>query len=300
MQLTERTGFTLGELTISLALLGLLVTLLLNTLAAHQKVFRNFRQRVLVSEQLREGQLALATDIRSSAVGTDTLRMLSDSAFELFSMIGTSVTCSVAGQVISLVPEELSSGIVLTSLPFPPDTGDLLTAYAKPDSIIGVRRWVLFRVSAVTTAAASSACPATTGFTRAEDQTRPAFRISVIGSTADLSVGAPVRILRRGRYSLYRSSEGQWFLGYKRCNAIGNSCSTVQPVSGPYLPYSAATGGGLRFRYLDTVGSPVPSTRPLDVASIEITIRSEVNASGQVAGRMVDSAIFVVTPRNLH
>lgn len=300
MQLTERNGFTLAELTISLALLGLLITLLLNTLAAHQKVFRNFRERVIVSERLREGKLALATDIRSSAVGADTLRLLSDSAFELFSMIGSAVACTVSEQVIGLVPEELSSGIVLTSLPFPPDTGDLLTAYAKPDSITGARRWVRYRISAVTTAAASSACPAATGFTNPDDGLKPTFSISVIGSTADLSPGAPARFLRRGRYSLYRSSESEWYLGYKRCNAVGSSCSTVQPVAGPYLAYSAATGGGVRFRYLDSYGTPVLSNHPLDVASIEITIRSEVNASGRVMGRTIDSAVLVVTPRNLH
>jgi type II secretory pathway pseudopilin PulG len=300
VRLTERAGFTLGELTVSLALLGLLVALLLNTLAAHQRIFRNFSQRFLVSEQLRQGKLALATDIRGIAVGADTLRLLSDTAFEFFATIGSSVVCGVAGQIVTLVPENIASGLLLTDLPFPPDTGDLVAAYIRRDSVARTRRWVRFRVSAVTTSPASSACPATTGFTGTSDASKPSFRISIIGATADIPVGAPLRILRRGRYSVYRSSEGEWYLGYKRCAALGGACSTVQPVSGPYLPYSAGTGGGLRFRYLDAHGAPVPSTRPLDVASIEITLRSEVDASGRISGRMIDSVMLIVTPRNLH
>jgi type II secretory pathway pseudopilin PulG len=300
LNLPEKSGFTLGELTVALALLGLLLILLLNTLASHQKVFRNFRERVLLAEQLREGRLALTTDIRGTAITADTLRLLSDSAFEFFSTIGSSVVCGVSGQVAALVPTDLTNGIFLSSIPLPPDTGDLLAAYSRIDSIPGTRRWIRFRISAVATAPASTACPATSGFTNSADAQKPGYRISLVGSTADLFGGAPVRILRRGRYSLYKSSEGEWYLGYKRCNAVAAGCSAIQPVSGPYLPYSAATGGGLRFRYLDSLGAVVPSTRPLDVAAIEITIRAEVDPAGRSTGRVIDSAIIIVTPRNLH
>ena len=293
-------GFTLTELTIALALLGLLVALLMNTLAANQKVFRNFSERILRSEQLREGELALATDIRGSAVSGDTLRMLSDSAFEFFATLGSSVVCSVAGQAVSLVPAGVSSELLLTSLPVPPDTGDLLVAYSRPDSVTGARRWIRYRISAVSSAPASSDCPATTGFTSQSDAQQPALRISVIGAAADIQFGAPVRIVRRARYSLYRSSEGSWYLGYKRCNAVATGCSTVQPVSGPYLPYAPSNGGGLRFRFLDSLGGTVPSTRPLDVASVEVTLRSDIAASGRVTGHAFDSAVLLVTFRNLH
>jgi type II secretory pathway pseudopilin PulG len=293
-------GFTIAELTVALALLGVLIGLALHTLSAHQKVFRNFNERVLRSEQLREGELALATDIRGSAVTSDTLRLLADSAFEFFATIGSGVVCTLSAQTIALVPSGLSSGFILTSLPLPPDTGDLLVAYSAPDSLTGARRWVRFRISSVTSASASSACPATTGFTAANDLQKSSVKMTLAGATAAIAPGAPVRIVRRGRYSLYRSSEGDWYLGYKRCNALAPGCSTVQPVSGPYLPYSSSNGGGLRFRFVDAFGAAVPSTRPLDVASVEVTLRSDIAASGRSTGHGIDSALFLVSFRNVH
>lgn len=300
MSLAVRTGFTLAELVIALGMLGLLLTLLLSTLAAHQKVFRNYREKILVSEQLRDGQLSLLTDVRGAAVRADTLRLLTDSALEFFATIGSSVVCTSSSQNVSLVPSGLASGLLLSSFPVPPDTGDLLAGYAKPDSISGVRRWIRFRISAVTTSPAATACPATTGFTSSTDAQKLSYGITLTTSPAGLAAGSPVRLLRRARYSLYRSSEGDWFLGYKRCNAIAPGCSTIQPVSGPYLPYSSSNGGGLRFRYLDSLGAVVPSTRPLDVAAVEIAIRGEVGSSGRSFGRSLDSIIVLVAPRNLH
>lgn len=284
----------------TLALLGLLVALLLHTLASHQKVSRNLRGRIVLSEQLRDGELALLSDIRGIAVGADTLRLLSDSAFEFFATIGSTVVCTVASPDITLVPTDLSSGLLLSSIPVPPDTGDLFVAYSRPDSISGNRNWIRYRIAAVSTTLASSGCPPTTGFTGSMDLQKASYRISLAGYSNGLTSGAPSRILRRGRYSLYKSSDGAWYLGYKRCNAMATGCSTIQPVSGPYLPYAAVTGGGLQFRYLDSLGTVVPSTNPLAVASIEITLRSEIDATGRIAARMFDSVVVLVTPRNLH
>ena len=296
---TERSGFTLAELVIALALLGLLVTLLLNTLTAHQKVFRSLRHRILMTEQLRDGELSLAADIRGTSVRGDTLRLLTDSALEFFSTIGSSVVCTRSGQTVSLVPTGLSSGLLLSSLPVVPDTGDLFVGYSRADSVSGVRRWIRMRISGVSSSPASSACPPTSGFTSYTDAQKPALRILLAGSVEEFFPGAPVRIVRRARYSLYRSSEGEWYLGYKRCNAVAQGCSTIQPVSGPYLPYSPAGGGGLRFRYFDSLGLVVPSTRPVDVAAIEIVIRAEADPTGNVSGRSLDSILVVVAPRNI-
>lgn len=289
----------MAELIVALALLGLVITLLLHTLTVHQKVFRNLQQRVLLSEQLRDGELALASDIRGSAVRADTLRLLTDTAFEFFSTIGSSVVCTLAAaQIITLVPAGTANGLTLTSLPLPPDTGDLLSVYSRIDSISGKRRWLRYRIAAVTTPTSATACPPATGFTSALDAQKPSYKIALVEPVNEIGSGAPVRILRRGRYSLYKSSEGEWYLGYKRCNAIAPGCSTIQPVSGPYLPF-AANGGGMRFRYLDSFGIPVPPTRPLDIASIEVTLRGEIAARGRVNGRRIDSVVFVVAPRNL-
>lgn len=300
MSETARGGFTMVELTVSLVLLALVVALALNTLSSHQKVFRGMRQKILVNEQIRDGESAVATDLRGTSPG-DTLRLLSDSAVEFFATVGSSVVCAEpAGQMLSLVPADLSSGLYLSSIPVAPDTGDLLSVYSEPDSISGDRRWLRFRIASVTAVSASSACPASSGFTAAPDLTRSSYRISAVGDLSAVAAGAPVRIIRRGRYSLYRSSDGEWYLGYKRCNAVATGCGTVQPVSGPYMPFSPATGGGIRFRFLDSLGGVVPATRPLDVVAIEIILRAEVSETGRVSGRWMDSVLVSVTLRNIH
>ncbi len=271
---------------------------MLSTLSSHQKVFRGMRQKILVNEQLRDGESALVTDLRGTA---DTLRLMADSAVELFATVGSSVVCtSPTTQVLSLVPSDLASGVYFSSIPVAPDTGDLIAIYAARDSMSGYRRWIRFRISSVSTAAASSVCPPTSGFTSSSDLGKPAYRIAVIGSLSAIAAGAPARIVRRGRYSLYRSSDGDWYLGYKRCNAVGTGCGTVQPVSGPYLPYTPGSGGGLRFRFLDSLGNVLSSSRPMDVTSVEIVLRAEAGASGRVTGRWIDSVLFVVTSRNVH
>lgn len=300
MSESARNGFTLLELVVSLVLLTLVVALVLGTLSSHQKVFRGMRQKILVNEQLRDGEAALVTDLRGTAL-SDTLRLMSDSAVEFFAAVGNSVVCTTpVTQVISLVPADLTNGLHLSSLPIAPDTGDLIAIYSIPDSISGVRHWQRFRIALVATAPASTACPLTSGFSASSDLGKSAYRISVAGDVSGVAAGAPVRIIRRGRYSLYRSSDGDWYLGYKRCNAVAAGCGTVQPVSGPYTPYVNGTGGGMRFRFLDSLGHNVPSARPRDVAFIEIILRAEVTASGRVSGRWIDSVLISVTPRNVH
>src|SRR6202022_2394268 len=73
---------------------------------------------------------------------------------------------------------------------------------------------------------------------------------------SDVKPGAAVRFVRRARYSLYRASDGDWYLGYRRCNAIGPpGCGVVQPVSGPYRGHSRDSRlRGLLFEYFAPAG----------------------------------------------
>lgn len=295
-----RSGFSVAELLVALVLLALVLSMFLGTASGNQKVLRGMRERILVNEQLRDGEAALVTDIRGAALSTDTVRMFADTALEFFATVGSAVVCTTpSSQTVSLVPADLSNGLMLTSIPVSPDTGDLVSIYSKRDTLTGARSWLRFRITAVGTAQSSTACPVSSGFTMNADASKAAYRLTLNGSLAAVTAGAPVRLLRRGRYSLYRSSDGDWFLGYKRCNAVASGCGTVQPVSGPYLPYSSSAAG-LRFRYFDAMGTAVQPARPLDIASVEITFRAEVSPQGRVSGRVVDSISVVATPRNAH
>ena len=119
-----------------------------------------------------------------------------------------------------------------------------------------------------------------------------------------MSVGAPVRFLRRGRYSLYHGSDGDWYLGYRQCNAVGaSSCGAIQPLSGPYRDYSSdAQRTGLRFDYFDRSGRRLaPNESPLGLARIDITARAESRQRLNVEGHVsipADSATMAIAIRN--
>ena len=235
---------------------------------------------------------------------------MTDTAVEFFATLGTSVLCATpSGRTLFLPPATLSSGAVLTSFVASPDTGDLALVLSLPNAQPDSAHWVQSRISAFASRALSTSCPASTGFTSALDAAanRTGYALTLPAALpSEVRKGAPVRFVRRARYSLYKSSDGAWYLGYRRCNAIGQSvCTTIQPVSGPYLAYShGGTGAsGLGFRYFDANGNELfdaaASTR---LAKIDVVLRGETSHAVSLVGdaRQLyrDSSVVTVSPRN--
>ena len=137
------------------------------------------------------------------------------------------------------------------------------------------------------------------------DATGTAFAVVLSTSLSDhVHRGAPVRFIRRGRYSLYRSSDGSWYLGYRRCNAMGPSvCGAIQPLSGPYRAYSSnPRSTGLLFEFFDGSGAHLPpGSSSLPLARVDITARSESRQRIAIEGRSwmpADSATVSIAVRN--
>jgi hypothetical protein len=114
----------------------------------------------------------------------------------------------------------------------------------------------------------------------------------------------PVRITRPVRYSLYRASDGQWYLGERDWNAASARFNTIQPVAGPFL---SAASRGLALEYLDSAGaslaSPVADTRAVALVRIQLTglTRGVTRALGAAAAglpRRGDTAVIAVALRN--
>ena len=303
--MTARRGFTLTELLVSIVLVAIAGGAIAAGLRRQQQVFRSIAVMLSTRGDARDAAEVLAADM-SSASPMDTLTVALDSAVEFFSLIGASVTCdSVPGYVIRLPPEKLQSGHRLTTLLAAPDSGDMLLVFNHDSAATaGERAWDRHVIVAVSSASAASACPASTGFTTAADQSAPGYVVTLSAASDGISVGAPVRILRRTRYSLYRASDSRWYFGQRRCSSVGPaSCGAIQPVSGPYLAYAAAGKGGIALRYLDavagTVWSPGGTSR---VALVEITVRvtgrMPVQMGGQAASLFLDSTALTMALRN--
>jgi prepilin-type N-terminal cleavage/methylation domain-containing protein len=299
-----RRGFTLLELAIVLGILGVVGSAIGLTLVRQQRFYRGTEQLVGAREGVRDAIEILSTDIRGMSIA-DTARLLADSAVEIFGNVGSSVVCQIAGSEIGLPAGASPRGNTLTALLIQPDTGDL--ALFLRDSADGGSLWERHRIAAFSARSTATTCPPSTGFAAADDASATGTAFVVVLSTSltdHVHRGAPVRFVRRGRYSLYRSSDESWYLGYRRCNALGPSvCGAIQPLSGPYRAYSSnPRSTGLLFEFFDRSGDRLPiGSSSLALARVDITARSESRQSLAVEGRSwmpADSATVSIGVRN--
>lgn len=309
MRLTTRHAFTLPEILVSLAIAGIVATAMTTTLVRQMRFHGAASEILDVRAQLRDAADVLASDIRGAAVATYGLPLMADSAIEMYSSIGSSVACSTpVGSVVLLAPSVLANGNTLTSLLATPDTGDIAAIYAIPSGNIDSARWETRRIAAFSSKTLASTCPSSTGFTTVGDAVAGATGYQVtLASPAgpDVRKGAPVRFLRRARYSIYKSSDGKWYIGYRRCSvSTPASCEPIQPLSGPYRSYGPrGAESGLSFRYYDVNGAEVPAgAGGSSVARVDIVIRGEssrrVALAGDAQRTFRDSVVVTVSPRN--
>lgn len=266
-----RRGLSLAEVAVVITLLGLIGAAIGSALLHQQRFHSGASELLDVREGVRDAMEVLSTDIRGSS-SADTVRLMADSAIELFASIGSSVVCRTVSSNAIALAEESPGGNTLSSFLLHPDTGDLALLYRDSVDASG-SRWERHPIAAFAARSGVSGCllegiDPVEGFvlTVQSAPSRPVRR------------GAPVRFVRRGRYSVYRSSDGEWYLGYRRCNALGpSSCGAIQPVSGPYRRYSSdRVETGLLFEYFDARGERITGVdSPLSVARIDITARAE-------------------------
>jgi hypothetical protein len=290
-----RRGLSLAEIAIVIALLGVIGATIGSAILHQQRFYGDARDLLEVRGGVRDAMEILSTDIRGSS-SADTFRLMADSAVELFANVGTSVVCrTILSNSFALAEE--SPGNTLSSFLLYPDTGDIAILYRDTADSAG-SHWERRRIAAFTASASGAGC-LLYGMEPAEG-----FVLTLQSPpSGDVRPGTPVRFVRRGRYSFYRSSDGGWYLGYRRCNAAGSSlCGTIQPVSGPYRSYSAAGGQtGFLFEYFGAQGERVGDDSPLSVARIDITSRSKSRHRrriGTAESPIADSAATSIAIRN--
>lgn len=299
-----RSGFSLIETTVVLVIVGIIGSTVAVLLMRQQRFYRGTSELIATRQSVRDGIDVLTTDIRGMSLA-DTARLLADSAIEFFSTVGTSVVCQQLSPSDVGLPPVSSSGSALTSFAAQPDTGDLAVFYV--DSAPPTSHWYRYRIVAFNSRSISTTCPTSSAFASDADVVGAA-KAYVLSLDAPLAgavrAGSPVRFVRRGRYSLYRGSDGDWYLGYRRCNAVGavaSACGAIQPLSGPYRPYSPdATQSGLVLEYFDRGGGDARSA-PLSLARVDVTARAASRESLLIEGARwtpADSAKVSVAVRN--
>lgn len=293
-----KAGVTLIELAVVLGLVGVVGGAIGVTLLRQQRFYRGAGELLSARGTVRDALEVLSTDIRGMSVA-DTVTLMADSAFEFFASIGSATVCqATTGPEVGLAGSSGSRGNALTSLLVQPDTGDIGVFFHITTD--GAGRWERSRIAGFASRALSSSCAAATAF--AVGAADKGFTAS-LGATLTLPIreGMPVRFIRRGRYSLYRASDGEWYLGYRRCNAVGPpACGAVQPLSGPYRAYDRDRDrSGLLFEYFDAEGGRVDGSAPMSLALVRITARAgNSQAGGGVEWTAGDSATVAISIRN--
>jgi hypothetical protein len=278
------------------------------TIVRQQRFYSAASEILSTRAQLRDGADILASDIRGASVELFGLPVMTDTAIEMYTVAATSVGCSApSGTTIGLPPASLASGNTLTSILYQPDTGDVALVYSIPSGVIDSAVWEVYRIASFSSRPLDVACPPSTGFTAAGDAFTGAgaFQLTLATpASPGVGKGAPIHFLRRARYSFYRSSDGDWYLGYRRCSAIAPfACAAIQPVSGPYRPYRAGSPPGLAFRYFDSVGAQLSTfAESFRVARVDIVLRGEsansIALTGDSRRAWRDSILVTVSPRN--
>lgn len=299
----RRRGLSLAELVVVVALAGLIGGAVAVSINRQQLFYRGASDLHYAREGVRDAMEVISTDIRAMSV-SDTVRLRTDSAVEFFAVIGSSVVCQSVGSQIGL-PARHSEANSLSAFLVEPDTGDIATFYIR--STEGRGAWEPHRISGFSSRSLAASCPASTGFSAQSDldAAMTGFVVTLADPLSDgIKPGVPIRFLRRARYSLYRASDDHWYLGYRRCNAVGAStCGPIQPLSGPYRAYSSdPLDSGLDFEYFDAHGQSLgQSDSPLMLARVDITARSEWSqriAMGGTGGNISESATVSVAVRN--
>jgi hypothetical protein len=256
-------------LVVSLTVGAIVIVVVAATSGRQQRFHRDVIAASERMERLDEATALLPIALRSIAPGEGDIPAggARDTSLEFRATIATAVVCDSGHGSLVLAPVRDESPH-LASILERPDVGDTLWS---PTLTRTSESWTPHRITAVidsTTACTIGGIPQWTG------GPRTALVIRLVTPLA-VGPGTPIRVTRLWRYSLYRASDGDWYLGAKEWNASSLRYNTIQPVSGPF---ASASHHGLVFSYADSSGVAVPSgsadTRRIALIAADISVDS--------------------------
>jgi len=294
---SARRGFTLAELLVSLVLLGIVMGAMISVLGRQQRFYSSATDLMDTRGRMRQALAVLPSDLRalspsdtlSGGPNTGDIYAWNDHALEFRSVAGSSVVCwrpAVAPlTTLRLPPVGLPN--VLTAWLTTPVVGDSLLIFDNT-----AIRWRVYAITAIAPVSGGVGCPTGAGqFLTAPQGALSSYSVTVSPAlSATIAVGAPVRVFRRVHYELYQETDGRWYLGFFDCLSTylpASHCGSLEPVSGPYQPYSATPGqSGLLFTYYDSTGVVLdPATaQARNVARIDLTVRAQTQAAIALSG----------------
>lgn len=233
-----RRGYLLAEALCALALAALLAVAAGVSLTGARRALRAAESRDVATRAARE-----AVTITRRALGTgDAIVPRGDTAVDLDLHLGNAVVCEKEPWAILVPPLPQTDTAALTQLPQLPTPEDLVAV--RIDATGPDEEWWFASVDSVQLRLDPGVCGVLDGWRDHSEAARPLLRL-VLSDTVPgrVTLGAPVRVARRGRLALYHVGRGVWALGFRRCHPWLAICGPIQPVVAPLRSPSA---GGFR------------------------------------------------------
>lgn len=251
-----RFGYTLFELVVALPVVALLTAVAVHLLLSVHRNVLAMDGALSATRELRHGTNVLAAEWRG--IRANDIVAWTDTSLEFDATVGVGVVCTsrvpnVAVSVVGVDPQMAPSASPQAfSWNQPLQAGDRALIWLAGREPLDSIRIAEVRVASAVTSTDCSVSPLLAG------ANRTTLRLNLSDSLAATPVtGAPIRIVRRTRYSLYKSGDGDWYLGRRTRGTAG--WDVVQPVAGPLL---APGEKGLHIAVFDSVGRPLNSPVP--------------------------------------
>ena len=247
---------------------------------------------------------AVAVELRSVSSAAGDIGRLSDSSIVFRLPVGGAVACAAAPGVLALAPDSVANGQSFARFRTTPQPGDTAWILDEGNTDASMDdRW--FGVHILGAVRGSGHCAGSPLVDPVLDATANSWRFTVSGTIPPARyAGAAVRLTRIARFALYRGGTGEYWLGYTEILPATGSWITIQPVSGPYLPFSAAapSAGGIAFGGRDSSGATTTLILPGEASAIVVSTRTRttrvVRMDGVTRGLRADSLHSLVGMRN--
>ena len=242
-------GFTLFEMMLVLVLSAVVLGVVSAIGNRLQRQLHDTSRRIGTAEQLSTASAILPLDLRplSPADGDIPSGEARDSSLELRSTIGSGVVCGHATGTLVVAPFSLAGG---RHASWSAEAGDTLWVLSEGDTAGSWRALIIRGVYPVRTS-----CSSLTGAPTSLVFDLDHLATIEVQDSVPVAGGSMVRVTRPIRYSIYRSSDGLWYVGLQSWSATTTRFNVVQPLSGPYAPPSP---DGTRIEYFDADGNRVP------------------------------------------
>jgi hypothetical protein len=270
-----RAGYSVLEMLVTLVVGGIVIGGVGAIGFRQQRFQRDVVTVVERLEQLEQATALVPISVRGISPGEGDISAgaARDTSLEFRATIATAVVCDSGHGSVVLAPTGTDAPH-LASVLTRPDAGDTAWVLAvsgaveswQPHPITGV-------VDSTTTCNVAGVPP------WADHALRRSITLR-LSAPLGLRSGGVVRITRPWRYSIYKSSDGGWYLGARDWNASTTRFNTIQPVSGPFR---SAAGRGLTLGYSDSSGATIPSgaADTHAIALVQVAFRVDSVLSGR-------------------